>query len=89
MVLPQLTVFPAVGLLVIPRYICCQGECAGTPNSLKGEASPQGDAWLDYLVDVTHDPFDMNDVKANFPELVQSMRTKLPPACAAGCAHRR
>mmetsp|Transcript_59788 Transcript_59788/g.142315 ORF Transcript_59788/g.142315 Transcript_59788/m.142315 type:complete len:567 (-) Transcript_59788:177-1877(-) len=57
------------------KYICCLGECPGKPTTAPPVA-PSG--WMEMLIDVKADPFDMHDLSKRHRKVVKSMRKLLP-----------
>eukprot|EP01060_Flectonema_neradi_P024477 TRINITY_DN3335_c0_g1_i1.p1 TRINITY_DN3335_c0_g1~~TRINITY_DN3335_c0_g1_i1.p1 ORF type:complete len:536 (+),score=117.60 TRINITY_DN3335_c0_g1_i1:88-1608(+) len=64
------------------KYICCEDKCPGTPST--GPQPKNG--WMEMLINVSEDLFDMHDLAPQNPNLVAALRAELPPAYAAGCA---
>lgn len=70
------------------KYICCKGKCPGAPTTAP-PVSKSG--WMQMLIDVDNDEFDMHDLSKDKPEIVYSLRSLLPQAgysgnYSAGCA---
>ena len=66
------------------KYICCQGPCPNAPSTAPAPRTP--DAFVEMLIDVVSDPFDMHDLAPTKRDVVGRMRQLLPPAYAEGCA---
>ena len=67
------------------KYICCQGPCPNAPSTAPAPRSK--DAFVEMLIDIVNDPFDMRDLAPTKRDVVKRMRALLPPAYAAGCAN--
>lgn len=70
------------------KYICCKGQCPNPPSTAP-DVSASG--WMQMLIDVKADEFDMNDLSNEKPEIVSELRALLPTEgysgnFAAGCA---
>eukprot|EP01062_Namystynia_karyoxenos_P077796 TRINITY_DN790_c0_g1_i1.p1 TRINITY_DN790_c0_g1~~TRINITY_DN790_c0_g1_i1.p1 ORF type:complete len:522 (+),score=113.22 TRINITY_DN790_c0_g1_i1:79-1644(+) len=57
------------------KYICCKGQCPSPPSTAPAVSK---DGWMEMLINVTADPFDMNDLSKKMPELSAQMRKLLP-----------
>lgn len=56
------------------KFICCIGVCKGAPSNV----GPPVDGWSQLLYNTVADPFDMNNLAADFPEEVSELRALLP-----------
>jgi len=70
------------------KYICCKGKCPNPPSTAP-PVSKSG--WMQMLIDVKADPFDMHDLSHHKPEIVSALRALLPSQgysgnFSAGCA---
>jgi len=70
------------------KYICCKGQCPGSPSTAP-KVSKSG--WMQMLIDVQADPFDMQDLSGTKPAVVSALRALLPSESysgdfSAGCA---
>jgi len=70
------------------KYICCKGQCPNPPSTAP-KVSKSG--WMEMLIDVRADPFDMHDLSKTMPEVVETLRPLLPTSgysgdFAKGCA---
>merc|ERR1712166_1196031 len=70
------------------KYICCKGQCPNPPSTAPGVSAS---GWMQMLIDVKADPFDMRDLTLELPEVVEKLRPLLPTEgysgdFAAGCA---
>jgi len=70
------------------KYVCCHGRCPGPPST----APPVSESgWMEMLIDVRADPFDMHDLSTEKPTIVGALRLLLPQEgysgnFTAGCA---
>eukprot|EP00054_Salpingoeca_dolichothecata_P029201 m.228085 g.228085 ORF g.228085 m.228085 type:complete len:58 (-) comp26420_c0_seq26:162-335(-) len=44
--------------------------------------------WMEMLINVSEDPFDMHDIKKENPDIVSELRPYLPPTYAEGCSQQ-
>merc|ERR1712232_1552832 len=70
------------------KYICCKGQCPNPPSTAPG-VSKSG--WMQMLIDVKSDEFDMHDLSSEKPDVVKELRQLLPTEgysgnFAVGCA---
>eukprot|EP00052_Salpingoeca_macrocollata_P023954 m.212495 g.212495 ORF g.212495 m.212495 type:complete len:523 (+) comp22152_c0_seq3:622-2190(+) len=65
------------------KLICCKGSCPKAPSTAPG---PGPSGYTEILIDVTHDPFDMTDLKQSLPNVTALLRPQLPPAFRDGCS---
>eukprot|EP00927_Polykrikos_kofoidii_P022699 TRINITY_DN21118_c0_g1_i1.p1 TRINITY_DN21118_c0_g1~~TRINITY_DN21118_c0_g1_i1.p1 ORF type:complete len:715 (+),score=110.58 TRINITY_DN21118_c0_g1_i1:136-2145(+) len=70
------------------KYICCKGACPNPPSTAP-EVALSG--WMQMLIDVKSDEFDMKDLSAERPDIVAELRALLPTESyignfVAGCA---
>jgi len=65
------------------KYICCQGECPNPPSTAPNVSAT---GWMQMLIDVVADPYDMHDLAPTHQQVVSELRPLLPPAYATGCA---
>merc|ERR1719230_1522638 len=70
------------------KYICCKGQCPNPPSTAPPVAKS---GWMQMLIDVTNDEFDMHDLSAEKPEVVRELRALLPQEgysgnFSAGCS---
>jgi len=70
------------------KYICCKGECPKPPSTAP---SVSKSGWMQMLIDVKADPFDMHDLSGDKPDVVAALRVLLPTEgysgdFSAGCA---
>ena len=64
------------------KYVCCVGECPGSPSTV----SPvDADGYTRLLYDTVNDPFDMVDLKAKHPDIAEQLRQQLPVANGFDC----
>ena len=57
------------------KYVCCAGKCPGAPSTV----SPQDkDKYTRLLYDTVNDPFDMKDLKHEYPHIAEELRRQLP-----------
>lgn len=66
------------------KYICCKGACPSAPSTAPKPTSPS--AYVEMLIDIVQDPYDMHDLAPSKRDVVKKMRALLPLAYAAGCA---
>lgn len=65
------------------KYICCKGTCPNPPSTAP---EPGASGYVEMLIDIIADPYDMHDLSPTNREIVNQMRPLLPPDYAAGCA---
>lgn len=65
------------------KYICCKGACPGAPKS--APSPPSKNAFVEMLIDIVADPYDMHDLAPTKRDIVDQLRPLLPPAYAVGC----
>ena len=65
------------------KYICCLGECPFAPSTAPQPKQKGG--YVEMLIDIVKDPYDMHDQAPKEREVVKKLQTLLPPAYAAGC----
>ena len=66
------------------KYICCKGKCPGSPSTAPTPKKKNG--FVEMLIDIVKDPYDMNDVSMENQQIVHLLRTWLPDAYAKGCS---
>ena len=66
------------------KYICCKGKCPGSPSTAPTPKKING--FVEMLIDIVKDPYDMNDVSMENQQIVHLLRTWLPDAYAKGCS---
>merc|ERR1712232_1376720 len=57
------------------KYICCKGQCPDPPSTAPGVSAS---GWMQMLIDVKADEFDMNDLSAEKPDIVAELQAVLP-----------
>merc|ERR1712185_343836 len=57
------------------KYICCKGQCPDPPSTAPPVAKS---GWMQMLIDVKADPFDMHDLSNKKPTIVAALRALLP-----------
>merc|ERR1712039_1167794 len=62
------------------KFICCYGKCKGAPSTVPGVVN----GWTQALYDFESDRFEMEDVSAQYPDVVETMRGKLPVSFGCG-----
>ena len=67
------------------KYICCSGACPNPPSTAPAPAT--NTSFVEMLIDIVHDPYDMHDQAPARRDVVDMMRPLLPPIYAAGCQH--
>lgn len=65
------------------KYICCNGKCPNPPSTAPNVSAS---GFMQMLIDVNADPYDMHDLVPTHPEIVDSLRPLLPPTYAEGCS---
>lgn len=72
------------------KYICCKGACPSAPSSFPQPKDPESKTeWVQGLIDIVKDPYDMTDLSAAQPGIVKKLRALLPADYAAGCGTLR
>lgn len=66
------------------KYICCQGLCSGAPST--ATQSQRAAPWMHWLTEVTADPFDMHNMAAERPALVQKLQQQLAEPFRSACS---
>lgn len=62
------------------KFICCYGKCPGSPSTVPETV----DGWTQALYNINKDRFDMEDLGKRHPDIVATMRKRLP--ASFGCA---
>ena len=64
------------------KYICCRGPCPGSPSTAP---RPRPGGYVEILIDVVADPYDMRDLAPERRGVVDVLRPLLPEGYAKGC----
>lgn len=62
------------------KFICCKGGCPGAPSNVPKPT----DGWTQLLYNIKKDRFDMEELSANHPDVVEAMRPLLPASFGCG-----
>eukprot|EP00936_MAST-01D_sp_MAST-1D-sp1_P001403 g1403.t1 len=62
------------------KFICCKGHCPNAPSNVPSPVS----GWTQLLYDVQADQFDMNELSAKHPDIMEKMRPLLPTSFSCG-----
>ena len=66
------------------KYICCKGPCPNAPSTAPTPAGGES-GYVEMLIDIIADPYDMHDLAPTKPDIVKQLRALLPPDYASGC----
>ena len=66
------------------KYICCKGPCPNAPSTAPTPAKGKS-GYVEMLIDIIADPYDMHDLAPTKPDIVKQLRALLPPDYASGC----
>ena len=68
----------------IYKLVCCKGKCPSAPSNV---GPPDADGYTRLLYDTAADPYDMNDIRKQKPDVVAQLQESLPRTHGFDCTH--